>query len=53
MDDFDNPPPAPDGFTGTNDTWELNEEFQLWTLHVWIELENPNGIFTARNPVLP
>ncbi len=53
MDDFDNPPPAPEGFTGANDVWELNSEFQLWTLHVWIELENPEGIFTAMNPVLP
>jgi len=51
--DLNNPPPAPDGYTGNDDVWKVDTEFSLWTLHVWIELENPNGIFTARNPVLP
>ena len=51
--DMDNPPPAPEAFTGSQDQWEINTEFNMWTLHVWIELENPNGIFSARNPVLP
>ena len=53
ISDMDNPPPAPEGFTGDQDVWEINTEFSMWTLHVWIELENPNGIFVARNPVLP
>ena len=51
--DMDNPPPAPEGFTGNEDVWEINTEFNLWTLHAWIALENPNGIFKARNPMLP
>ncbi len=51
--DMDNPPPAPEGFTGDADVWEINTEFNLWTLHVWTELENPDGIFTALNPELP
>ncbi len=51
--DLNSPPPPPEGFTGDGDVWEINTEFSLWTLHVWIKLENPNGIFTARNPALP
>ena len=51
--DINNPPPTPQGFTGEADVWEVNTEFNLWTLHVWIEMENPNGIFTAQNPMLP
>lgn len=51
--DLNAPPPPPEGFTGDNDVWEINTEFSLWVLHVWIKLENPNGIFAARNPTLP
>lgn len=51
--DMNNPPPAPEGFTGNEDIWEINTEFNLWTLHAWIELENPDGIFEPRNPMLP
>ncbi len=51
--DLNSPPPPPEGFTGSSDVWTINTEFSLWTLHVWIKLENPNGIFTARNPALP
>ncbi|MDJ0645476.1 MAG: hypothetical protein QNJ57_05760 [Flavobacteriaceae bacterium] len=51
--DMNNPPPPPEGFTGSADVWEINTEFNLWTLHVWIELENPDGIFKPRNPILP
>ena len=53
ISDMDNPPPAPEGFSGNEDVWEINTEFNLWTLHVWIELENPDGIFKPRNPMLP
>ena len=53
IEDMDNPPPAPEGFTGNEDIWEINTEFNLWTLHAWIELENPEGIFKPRNPMLP
>lgn len=51
--DLNNPQPTPEGFSGDSDVWRIDTEFSLWTLHVWTELENPNGIFTPRNPVLP
>ncbi len=51
--DMDNPPPAPEGFTGDEDSWEINTEFNVWTLHVWVMMDNPNGIFIAMNPKLP
>lgn len=51
--DMENPPPAPEGFTGNEDVWEINTEFKVWTLHVWVGLDNPNGIFIPKNPVLP
>lgn len=51
--DMDNPPPAPEGFTGDADVWEINTEFNVWTLHVWVGLENPQGIFASHNPNLP
>ena len=51
--DMGDPPPPPSGFTGDADTWAINTEFNVWTLHVWIELDNPNGIFVPMNPKLP
>ncbi|MBC7904492.1 MAG: hypothetical protein H7Y27_13790 [Gemmatimonadaceae bacterium] len=51
--DINNPPPPPEGFTGSHDVWEINTEFNLWTLHVWIGLENTHGIFSPHNPKLP
>lgn len=51
--DLGNPPPAPAGFTGTTDEWVVNEEFSLWTLHAWIWLENPHGLFNGHNPNIP
>ena len=53
IEDLNNPPPAPEGFTGTEDVWEVNTEFSLWTLHAWVAMENPNGIFTSHNLLLP
>lgn len=53
VDDLKNPPPAPEGYTGDADVWALNSEFSVWTLHVWIGLNNPDGIFAPRNPRLP
>lgn len=46
-------PPA--GFSGDDDVWDRNETFQLWTLHAWIHLDNPDGVFAPYNPkvVLP
>ncbi len=51
--DINNPPEAPEGFTGDSDDWHINYEFNLWTLHVWVGLDNPNGIFEPLNPTLP
>ncbi|MEX0288723.1 MAG: hypothetical protein AB3N14_06395 [Flavobacteriaceae bacterium] len=51
--DLDNPQPAPEGFTGDQDVWEISEEFSLWTLHAWIVMENPEGVFAPMNPKLP
>lgn len=50
--DLDNPPPAPEGFTGDKDVWEINPNTSLWTLHLWLRLENPDGIFDSTNPLL-
>ena len=46
-------PTPPEGFTGTADVWDLNEDFGLWTLHCWLWLENPNGIFAEVSPRVP
>lgn len=51
--DMNNIPPPPEGFTGDADEWVVNYGAELWTLHVWIELENPNGLFEPRNPNVP
>ena len=46
-------PTPPEAFTGTSDVWDLNEEFALWTLHCWLWLENPNGMFAEFSPRVP
>lgn len=51
--DMSNPPAAPEGFTGDADVWAINTEFNVWTLHVWVGLNNTNGIFAPHNPRLP
>ncbi|MDC6350162.1 hypothetical protein PP178_01240 [Zeaxanthinibacter sp. PT1] len=53
VDDPSSPPPPPEGFTGTEDEWYFNPAIGMWTLHVWIALENSNGIFAAHNPAVP
>ena len=52
IDDLQNPPPAPEGFTGTADEWEVNATFSLWTLHAWVWMENPDGVFASHHPAL-
>lgn len=44
-------PPA--GFTGDEDVWHENSGAGLWTLHAWIWLNNPNGVFADFNPRVP
>ena len=51
--DLNNPPPAPQGFKGDADVWEINTEFKLWTLHAWVGVDNPHGIFAPHNPNIP
>lgn len=43
---------APEGFTGDSDDWHFNTDIGLWTLHVWVGLYNPDGIFAPFNPDL-
>ncbi len=47
------PDHAPEGFAGGYDVWHRNETFQLWTLHAWTWLPNPDGVFAADNPLAP
>ena len=51
--DLNNPPAAPEGFTGDKDVWEISEEFSLWTLHAWVIMDNPAGVFAPMNSKLP
>ncbi len=44
---------APEGFTGSGDVWDVNSQFQLWTLHAWVWYNNPNGVFSEYNPRVP
>ena len=41
---------APEGFAGSQDVWDHNDEFGLWLLHAWIWKYNPDGIFNPTNP---
>ncbi|MFD1094225.1 hypothetical protein [Salegentibacter chungangensis] len=45
--------PAPEGFIGEADVWVYNSDVPAWTLHAWVGLENPDGVFAAFNPLLP
>lgn len=51
MEDPANPPPPPDGFTGSEDVWTIVGPF--WTLHAWVVLDNPDGVFNATNSNVP
>lgn len=44
---------APAGFVGSDDTWTINQRFQLWTLHAWLFQYNPAGVFAAYNVRVP
>ncbi|MBA4743705.1 MAG: hypothetical protein H2058_00475 [Muricauda sp.] len=45
----------PEGFIGDGDHWHYNPNVAggAWTLHVWMVLENPDGIFAPLNPNVP
>ena len=40
---------APEGFTGTGDSWSRNTKYGLWTLHAWLWLDNAAGVFSPEN----
>jgi hypothetical protein len=40
---------APAGFVGDADAWDENMTFDLWTLHAWVWLDNPDGVFQPFN----
>ena len=45
----------PEGFAGDSDVWENNPNVAegSWTLHAWVILENPDGVFAPFNPNVP
>jgi hypothetical protein len=43
----------PEGFTGNDDKWFPNPKYNLWTLHAWVWLDNPAGMFEQFNPRVP
>jgi hypothetical protein len=45
--------PVPEGFTGDDDVWQMEEPLPIWVLNAWIWLHNPNGTFTFLNPRVP
>lgn len=49
----ESPGGPPEGFAGDFDVWSQNEDFQLWTLHAWIYLPSPDGVFVSDNPLAP
>jgi hypothetical protein len=48
-------PEPPEGFIGGEDHWEYNPNVAggAWTLHAWVVLENPDGIFAPHNRNVP
>jgi hypothetical protein len=51
-EDPNNPGNPPEGFTGDEDNWHFNEMIGEWQLHVWVALDNPDGVFAMFNPVI-
>ena len=45
----------PEGFIGDNDHWHLNPNVAggSWTLHAWVVMDNPDGVFAEFNPNVP
>ena len=48
-------PNPPEGFVGEEDHWEYNPNVAggAWTLHAWVVMDNPDGIFAPMNPDVP
>lgn len=49
------PDGPPEGFIGDGDQWDKNYNLPggAWTLHAWVVIENPDGVFTDLNPSVP
>ena len=46
----------PEGFIGDDDVWSYNPHVGpegAWTLHAWVVMDNPDGIFAPYNPDVP
>jgi hypothetical protein len=43
---------APAGFTGNNDAWKYDTDFNLWLLHAWVWYHNPEGVFNPTNSLV-
>jgi hypothetical protein len=44
---------APEGFSGAADEWFADRRFGLWTLHAWTWKDNPDGVFSPTNTLVP
>lgn len=53
VDDPAQPGNPPEGFTGNVDQWAFNTDINAWTLHLWIYLDNPAGVFNPTNSNVP
>ena len=51
MEEMEDPSTPPEGFIGEEDEWAIVGPF--WTLHAWVILENPDGVFHATNSNVP
>ena len=45
--------PPPKGFAGKLDTWHADEPVPFWTQNAWLYFNNPKGLFTLENPLVP
>lgn len=48
-------PEPPEGFLGDDDQWDFNPHVAggAWTLHAWVVIDNPDGVFAPFNPNVP
>jgi len=44
---------APEGFRGAADEWFADQRFGLWTLHAWVWEDNPDGVFSPTDTLVP
>ena len=51
MELMEDPSTPPEGFIGDEDEWTIVGPF--WTLHAWVGLDNPDGVFNPTNSNVP